>query len=605
MTASANDTATFAVKLEDQTSGPAASAASALADLKSKLDSQTRTLGEMQRAYRNIKGSTNASSDAFKALGDQIKAQKAIIASTQTKVLDLGGSFGKVEASGKSAFQELLDAANKMPGPLGALAGRVGSLSALFEANAPLVLGVAAFAAGALLAAAAVVTLTAAIVAGTASLLGYAIAQSEVRRNELLMLEGLTRRRNLWGLAAGSATELQAAIDRVSDSSALGRTEISGYAQSLYRMGLRGENLSEALEGMSIVGSTQGEQMARRFAGMAVGAARFGGSVRRVTDDARARLGDLANRQAAGLGKQLEKLRENVGHIFDGLEIDGFLRGLRMVTSLFSQSTASGRALKALVGIVFQPMLDQLEHLGPIAKRFFQGLVIGALRLTITFLRIRNAILRTFADSNVLEGIDGMRVALFAGQAVVFGLAGAFLVLAGAVALLVAPFALAFVAGYKFMGFLHESYNVLRDVDWGALGTSLIEGLVRGLRRGRDLVVNTVRGLATSATDALTSALGIHSPSRVFANLGVQIPRGLAAGVDAGTPSAQGAVESMVSVPAESGAGASSRGAVMSFSFGDIHIGGHGGESGRAMAESFREELVRVLQGAALEMGAA
>ena len=51
-----------------------------------------------------------------------------------------------------------------------------------------------------------------------------------------------------------------------------------------------------------------------------------------------------------------------------------------------------------------------------------------------------------------------------------------------------------------------------------------------------------------SAVTAARNALGIHSPSRVFADVvGRQIPAGIAQGVHAGAPAAQDAVAGIVS----------------------------------------------------------
>ena len=49
-------TAKFAVRLEDETSGPAKAAAESLANLKTQINEDTKALSEMQRALRRLKG---------------------------------------------------------------------------------------------------------------------------------------------------------------------------------------------------------------------------------------------------------------------------------------------------------------------------------------------------------------------------------------------------------------------------------------------------------------------------------------------------------------------------------------------------------------------
>src|SRR5690606_20328193 len=97
-------------------------------------------------------------------------------------------------------------------------------------------------------------------------------------------------------------------------------------------------------------------------------------------------------RQMLDLNVQSMKLRENFARIADGLKIEGLLKSLNMVTELFSQTTASGRAMRTIFRGIFQPMINSVEYLGPLAKRFMQGMIIGGLLLTIGFLKVKKAI---------------------------------------------------------------------------------------------------------------------------------------------------------------------------------------------------------------------
>jgi hypothetical protein len=615
----ADQTSTFTLALRDQTSGPAATAAASLEQLKGKIDADTKALRSMQAAMSRLKAAGIGPATAeYKALSDAMKARKATIGASQAEMLKLGMSFDEVAKEAPKvtdAFGDMLGSAKKMPGPLGGIASRISALREVLGAG-----GLAAAAFGVALVAAAAAAVVA-IASVTAALLRYGIAQADARRSEALQLEGLTTIRNRMGIAAGTAGELQSAIDRVSASSSLGRGEINGLAQGLYRAGLRGGDLSAALEGAATTTAVQGQRMGDRFRGIAIAAARSGRSVRALADDVRARLGGVARRQMLSLETQSTKLQESFAAIFSGLEIEGFLGGLHSITDLFSQNTESGRALRTLATTIFQPMIDGITAGFPLVRRFFQGMLIGVLRLTLGALRLRNWLTRTFGGGDILAGIDAQRVALQAGAIVMGAFAASVLICAAAFALLLSPFIAAVAVGWAIGEALtaagravrrvidggRELMAWFRDADWTALGSSLATGLITGLLRGRDRLRDAVRGLAADAQRALTDALQIRSPSRVFARLGAQIPAGFAEGVDAGAPMASDAVGAMVSIPDDVPAGGAARaGSTTHVSIdGGIHVHvGEGEQQPRDLAQSIKDELARMLEGVAITMGA-
>lgn len=107
--------------------------------------------------------------------------------------------------------------------------------------------------------------------------------------------------------------------------------------------------------------------------------------------------------------------------------------------------------------------------------------------------------------------------------------------------------------------------NAVADSMYGA-GIRSAQGLVKGLQSQERAIEAQMMRIAKSMQAAIKRALGIRSPSRVFADLGVYIPKGLAQGIHAGTPHATGAVMSMSRAVAGVGqrqyayAGASPRG---------------------------------------------
>lgn len=79
-------------------------------------------------------------------------------------------------------------------------------------------------------------------------------------------------------------------------------------------------------------------------------------------------------------------------------------------------------------------------------------------------------------------------------------------------------------------------------------GNNIIQGLINGIKGAIGNAVAAVKGAASSIVDAAKSALGIHSPSRVFRDeVGRMIPAGLGVGVRKNEALAVQPVQSMVS----------------------------------------------------------
>ncbi|MEU2426892.1 phage tail tape measure protein [Streptomyces sp. NPDC007851] len=96
-------------------------------------------------------------------------------------------------------------------------------------------------------------------------------------------------------------------------------------------------------------------------------------------------------------------------------------------------------------------------------------------------------------------------------------------------------------------------------------GIKAAQGLVRGLQSQEKKIEQQMLRIAKSMQKAIKKALGIHSPSRVFAAIGQWIPRGLAVGVDDGATHATSAIgrlaASMVGAGDFTGSGLSLAGA--------------------------------------------
>lgn len=96
--------------------------------------------------------------------------------------------------------------------------------------------------------------------------------------------------------------------------------------------------------------------------------------------------------------------------------------------------------------------------------------------------------------------------------------------------------------GGKIKGAFNGAGNWLLDA-----GKNIIMGLVNGIKNAIGAAVNAAKNAASNVVNAAKSALGIHSPSRVFRDeVGKMIPAGLGKGVEANMSLAVNPVQRMV-----------------------------------------------------------
>lgn len=569
MASDADLTQTFTLNLATNAGGVAASASSALRELGARLKADEGALRQMEQAWKRLNASGTVNIATARALRERIVAQKTAISETQGAILALGGGFeGTARKAGNAGgrMAALTAQLQRMPGPAGGLAARVLSLGDAMRSTE--VKG--------LLLKAGLIALGAAAAFAVAKLAAFGVEVADERRSELLALDGLTKTRfGLYGLAGGyglaadSASFLQSTIDRVSGSVAIGRDKVADYARSFYAMGLRGGNLQEALEGVSIAASAAGERGASQFQAMAMGAAMMGKSIRAVTDDVRARFGPIVKAQMLSLTTQAAKLRENVRMLFSGLKIDRLLESISAVTSLFSQQTETGRRLQQVMSIALQPLIDGFAVIGPIAKRVFQGMVIGALLIEIGYLKVRNA-LRSAFGGDLISRLDLTWVYVGIGVGLMAALAAGALALAINVAIALAPLLAvgAAIGAVVFAGY--QLFRLWQEIDWTELGVAIGKGLIAGIKRIGSLVYDSVAGLAKGAWGAFASVLGIHSPSTRFQFGGRMTGLGLALGMRESVPGVRAA---SVRLGAATGAG---------FGFDDVASSAQAGANGGA-----------------------
>lgn len=573
------ETARLAIDMDPSglQSGAAAGAAS-LENLQDALEADKQAVKDLQESIRLLRGATSASAETIDEMKNRLAVAKNTMAGTAAQIIKAGGSMHKTKAETKgatSSIREMLGAASKAGGPLGELAGVGGRAAAA--------MGSVGVAGGIALAVAAMAALPAAVGAAVASLSKLAIGFADVRREQMIQLEGMTRIRHWWGYIPGSASDVQEAIDRVSDSTATGRDKIAQYAQELYRMGLRGANLESMLEATSMKFSIQGEEAADRFKGMAFGARMLGMSIKQMADTAKARLQDLNARQVIGFGVQMRKLKDSLPRLFDSVKIDGFLVSMRKVTSLFSLSTQTGKSLQAAIGSIFSTILGSSGSSGDVFRDLIRGMVLGltnfAITLTdieITWLKTKNSFKSLFPDEKSLFGMAITTSEIFentlwgivhasVGCALALGAVGAVLYygiikpfvftstviweaiktvwsfatgVAKAVNMILSPLSL--------IGNLATSIGAAWRNSWKGGGSAIVQGIIDGIKADFGAAKNAITDLGGNLKGWFEQALGIHSPSRAFRVSAANIPRGAALGIQDEQDKPRLAVQNMV-----------------------------------------------------------
>lgn len=80
--------------------------------------------------------------------------------------------------------------------------------------------------------------------------------------------------------------------------------------------------------------------------------------------------------------------------------------------------------------------------------------------------------------------------------------------------------------------------NAIQNQGWSGVGSNICNGIANGINSGWSWLKNKVSSLASSLLSAAKSALGIHSPSRLFRDeIGLNIGYGVGEGVEASQPS--------------------------------------------------------------------
>ena len=425
----------------------------------------------------------------------------------------------KTEGGGEEVkFEGLERGLHKLGGPLAEAGGRVaglfagvGKLTKSVGAAGPYV----ALAVVVVAMAAAFMAAAAAAVAATIKIAEWSVGLADANRSASLLAQGIAR-------SVKGGEQLDGKLDDLTKQLPLTREELSGMAANLANAGLRGDNLTNALQ-------------------------------RTAVTAAKLKFGPDFAEQMLSLDEQSKVFHANIANLFGGLKIDPLLKGLQTLGKLFDADTASGHAIKVVFESLFQPMVDGAAGATTSIEAFFLKLEIYALKALIWLKPHGSTILTIGKAFLIVTGI----------------LVGTFVAAIGVVMAVIATMVIALASPIIVIGAIVAAVYLFRDKITGAfdavkawfksfslsdVATGMIDGLVNGIKNGGAAILAAMKGAVMGAVDGVKHFLGIASPSKVFAEIGMQTGAGMSAGVDKSADGVQGSLESMVQPPAAGGA---------------------------------------------------
>lgn len=102
---------------------------------------------------------------------------------------------------------------------------------------------------------------------------------------------------------------------------------------------------------------------------------------------------------------------------------------------------------------------------------------------------------------------------------------------------------------WSLAGIFIRTWNSIVSVWSGAagwftnVGRNIASGLVNGISAGKDAVINKIKEIASGALDTIKKFFGIHSPSKVMAQMGTYMMQGWSIGMDKSSSMAIGSAQ--------------------------------------------------------------
>lgn len=275
------------------------------------------------------------------------------------------------------------------------------------------------------------------------------------------------------------------------------------------------------------------------------------------------RLGGFAAERGNSLGGALSNLESAPLGMITSIGLENLSGLSAMRDSLFAignalnGSSEAGQALRrALAGILnaggqtfatifsrdnVELFTRELARILPLVVRFVSALAGPALE---GFMEGIAPMLQSFRDGNTdMDSITATAMLFAQSLGYIVGLSVRLTVAFGEF------FVVLTILGAGFAQFVEAITSIpARIGDLAiAIGTALVNGIRQGITAGIASARETVTGFAGGIVGAARDALGIRSPSRVFAELGAYSAEGFTVGLNRGAPDVSSAVSGMLS----------------------------------------------------------
>lgn len=310
-------------------------------------------------------------------------------------------------------------------------------------------------------------------------------------------------------------------------------------------------------------------------------------AVRQVVEK---QFGGINARKLIDLDFMAKRFRDTLQSLTKAVNLERILTGLDTLLHYFDEGEVAGDALRAIFKDIGDTIGSVFDAENSPLKGWVDFFVLTSQRLYIELLKLEIQLIKTFGKG-VFDDIP---------TAAIQALADTILFTAKAF-------------GYAW-GAMRDFYYTAREVNtfmkengtWSTIGKAIIFGIVEGLKGGVGLLWDAIKDLGKGIKDAFAKALGIHSPSTVFAALAENIPAGIAVGVEAGAPRAEEAVQNIIT-PKSIGAAVTGGASVGNGDSGGhtfnvtVQVDASGGKNGEEMqasltGPSFRAQFTKMLE---------
>lgn len=327
----------------------------------------------------------------------------------------------------------------------------------------------------------------------------------------------------------------------------------------------------------------------------------------------------VMNTDAKRVNETLGKFEKNIKKTFsfDTKTIDRLVKGLDSLSGLFEENSITGQAMQVVFRDIFGGITDAATGFIPKIRTAFIQLQIYILKALIAIKPFGSTIVTVGKILAVMAAIVVGSILVVLGLLAVnlAALAFGFGVVVTAVTALIAGFiSLTLTITNALAGAFKSIFDYFANTSLEQMGLDLIGGLVRGITGAAGAVVSAVTGAVGGAITAAKSALGIASPSKVFAEIGMNTAAGMAQGVEGEASAVQGSLESLVTPPvggaatpaaAPSSSSESTGGGSGGADFSGAVFNFYGVEGAEGAVSKFREMLTLAIEGDVAQLSAA